>query len=221
MTLRPVSPILASCISSHRLVPSRVRSPTPANTLRAAVRGRDAGDQLGENDRLAEAGAAEQPGLAAADERRQQVDDLDARFEQFGLGRKIAQRRRLAMNRPVFLGIDRAAAVHRVARDVEHAAERRLADGHLHRIARVDAILAADQAVGAAQGDAPHAAAAQVLLHFAGEIDLHAFVLGHNFDGVVNCRQVLLGELDVERGADDLRDAADVLRAGAVAVAMW
>ena len=32
MTLRPVSPILASCISSHRSVPSRVRSPTPANT---------------------------------------------------------------------------------------------------------------------------------------------------------------------------------------------
>jgi hypothetical protein len=32
MTLRPVSPILASCISSQRSVPSRVRSPTPANT---------------------------------------------------------------------------------------------------------------------------------------------------------------------------------------------
>ncbi len=32
MTLRPVLPILVSCISSHRSVPSRVRSPTPANT---------------------------------------------------------------------------------------------------------------------------------------------------------------------------------------------
>ncbi len=32
ITLRPVSPISASCISSHRSVPSRVRSPTPANT---------------------------------------------------------------------------------------------------------------------------------------------------------------------------------------------
>ena len=32
MTLRPVSPILACCISSHRSLPSRVRSPTPANT---------------------------------------------------------------------------------------------------------------------------------------------------------------------------------------------
>ena len=126
MTLRPVSPILASCISSHRLVPSRVRSPTPANTRVTAVGRRDAGDQLGENDRLAETGPAEQPGLAAADERREQVDHLDARFEQFGLGRKIAKGRRVAVDRPVFFGIDRAAAVDRVARDVEHAAERAL-----------------------------------------------------------------------------------------------
>ena len=32
ITLRPVSPIFASCISNQRSVPSRVRSPTPANT---------------------------------------------------------------------------------------------------------------------------------------------------------------------------------------------
>ncbi len=35
----------------------------------AAVEPRDAGDQLLEDDRLAQAGAAEQAGLAAADER--------------------------------------------------------------------------------------------------------------------------------------------------------
>ena len=149
----------------------------------------DAGDELGENDRLAETGTAEQAGLAAADERREQVDHLDARFEQFGLRRKVAERRRLAVDRPVFVGIDRAAAVDRVARDVEHAAERGLADGHLHRLARVEAILAADEAVGAAEGDAADAAAAQVLLHFAGEIDLHALVLGDDLHGVVDRRQ--------------------------------
>ncbi len=47
-----------------------------------AVGAGDAGDQLGENDRLAQAGPAEQAGLAAADERREQVDHLDAGFEQ-------------------------------------------------------------------------------------------------------------------------------------------
>ena len=58
-----------------------------------AVRAGDAGDELGENDRLAQTGAAEQAGLAAADERRQQVDHLDAGFEQLGLGREVRQRR--------------------------------------------------------------------------------------------------------------------------------
>ena len=52
-----------------------------------AVGAGDTGDQLGENDRFAQTGPAEQPGLAAADERREQVDDLDAGFEDFGLGR--------------------------------------------------------------------------------------------------------------------------------------
>ncbi len=78
----------------------------------------------------------------------------------------------------MLVGVDRPAAVDRLAEQVEHAAERRLADRHRHRAARVDALLSADQAVGAAQGDAPHAAAAQVLLHLAGEVDLDALVFG-------------------------------------------
>ncbi len=147
---------------------------------------RDTGDELGENDRLAETGPAEQAGLAAADERREQVDDLDAGFEELGLGREVAERGRLAVDRPVFVGIDRTAAVDRVAGDVEDAAERGFADGHFHGLAGVEAVLAADQAVGAAERDAADAAAAQVLLHLAGEIDLHALVLGDDFHGVVN-----------------------------------
>ena len=51
----------------------------------------DAGDQLGEDDRLAQTGTAEQAGLAAADERREQVDDLDAGLEHLGLGREVGR----------------------------------------------------------------------------------------------------------------------------------
>jgi hypothetical protein len=47
----------------------------------------DAGDELGEDDGFAETGPAEQTGLAAADEWREQVDDFDAGFEDFGFGR--------------------------------------------------------------------------------------------------------------------------------------
>ena len=68
-----------------------------------AVRTGDAGDQLGEDDGLAQTGTAEQAGLSAADERRQQVDDLDAGFEDFGLGAEVFERGRLAVNRPALV----------------------------------------------------------------------------------------------------------------------
>ncbi len=51
----------------------------------AAVLAGDARDQFGKDDRLAETGSAEQACLAAADERRQQVDDLDTGLEKFCL----------------------------------------------------------------------------------------------------------------------------------------
>ena len=64
---------LRGCVRRRRRTPS---------SRRAAG---DAGDEFLNDDGLAEAGPAEQAGLAAADERREQVDDLDAGFEDFGL----------------------------------------------------------------------------------------------------------------------------------------
>ena len=46
------------------------------------------------------------------------------------LGDRSVERRRLAMDRPVLVGVDRAAAVDRLAEQVEHAAQRLLADRH-------------------------------------------------------------------------------------------
>src|SRR5262249_18423455 len=90
----------------------------------------------------------------------------------------------------------------------------RLADRNGDGATGVEAVLAAHQAVGAAQRDAADAAAAEVLLHFTGEIDLHALVVGDDFHGVVDLRQLVLGVFDVERRADDLGDAADILGGG-------
>ena len=61
---------------------------------------------------------------------------------------------------------------------VEHAAERTLADRHLDRRAGVEALHAADHAVGAAQGHAADPAAAEVLLHLAGQVQRDALLLG-------------------------------------------
>ena len=74
-----------------------------------AVLLRDSGDQFLNDDRLAQPRPAEQSRLAAAKERRQQIDHLDPRLKHFRLGRQIHKLRRLAMNRPARLHMHRTA----------------------------------------------------------------------------------------------------------------
>ncbi len=65
------------------------------------VRHRDVADQLHQRHGLAHAGAAEQADLAALGDRHDQVDHLDAGFENLDRGRLIGIGRRLAVNRHV------------------------------------------------------------------------------------------------------------------------
>ena len=175
----------------------------------AAVLAGDAGDQLGEDDGLAQAGAAEQAGLAAADQRRQQVDDLDAGLEEFGLGRQLGERRRLAVDRPAFRGVDRAAAVDRLAEQVEDAAERLLADGHRAPACRCRRPSCrgpgrrSSPGRRSGRGCRPGAAAPRR----SGGCCTPLYV-GVDLEGVIDLRQVAFLELGVEGRADDLDDPA-------------
>ena len=67
-------------------------------------------DELLDDDRLADAGAAEDADLAALGERRDEVDDLEARLEDFGRGGLLLERGARAMDRVALLGVDRALA---------------------------------------------------------------------------------------------------------------
>ena len=62
-------------------------------------------DHFGQQHRLADARSAEQSRLAAALQRHQHIDDLDARLEDLGLGGASRQRRRRPMHRaPLDIG---------------------------------------------------------------------------------------------------------------------
>ncbi len=137
----------------------------------AAVLHGDVVDQLHDDDGLAHARAAEQADLAAAEVGLQQVDDLDAGLEHFKTRRLLFEARRLAVDRVVLLGVDRAHLVHGLADDVEHAAERLRPHRHFHRMAEALRLHAAHQAFGGLQRDGAHAAFADVLLRFANDID--------------------------------------------------
>ena len=65
----------------------------------------------------------------------------------------------------------RAKLVHRLANDVEHAAQRPAANGHGDGAAEVDRLHAAHHAFGGLHGDAAHAAFAELLLHFQDDVD--------------------------------------------------
>ena len=64
------------------------------------------------------------------------------------LGERLVERRRIAMDRPTLLGVDRAAAVDRLAEQVENPAQGLLADRHAHRVPRVSDRHATYQSIG-------------------------------------------------------------------------
>ncbi len=128
---------------------------------------RDPGDHLLNNDRLAQAGAAEQPGLAAPDERREQVDDLDARDQLLGFGRQIDEFRWRMVNRAPLLGLAGAPHVDRLTDKIEHPPERLQADRNCDGPTGVLDRHPPNEPVGRAQGHRPHAPAAKVLGHLA------------------------------------------------------
>ena len=183
----------------------------------AAVALRDVVDELLNDDRLADAGAAEQSDLSALHERRDQIDDLDAGLEDFASsargprtaepgGGSASARRPRESARPLSTGSPST---------FEDAAECRCADRHRDRSARVDHFHAALDAVGRRHGDGANLVAADVLLHFERRrgSSLPAIVHADHAQRVVDLGKVIGLELDVEHRSDDLDDLAGVAHA--------
>lgn len=81
---------------------------------------------------LADAGAAEQTCLAAADVGLEQVDGLDAGLEDLGLGGELVETGRCMVDGVELLHLGHGLAVDGLAHDVPNAAERLGTNGHLH-----------------------------------------------------------------------------------------
>ena len=177
----------------------------------AAALDRDVVDQLLDQHGLADAGAAEEAGLAAAGVGLEQVDHLDPGLEHLGRGRLILERRRLAVNRPALLRLDRTQRVDRLAEDVEQAPEGGGPDRHRDRLAAVLRLHAAHDAVGGLHRDRAHQALAEMLRHLGHHVDgvagRRSRVL--DLDRVEDLRQLALAlERDVDHRTDDLHDLA-------------
>ena len=150
---------------------------------------------------LADAGAAEETNLSAFGIRREQVDDLDAGFENLRFRRLLGIRRRRRMDRAQRIALDGARLINGLADHIDDAPERRLADRHGNRGAGIGHLLAAHEPFGNVHRNAAHRGSAEVLRDFENK----AVAAIRRFECVQDFRQMLL-ELDVDDGADDLRD---------------
>jgi hypothetical protein len=171
-----------------------------------AVRLGDVVDQLHDDHRLADAGAAEQADLAALGVRREQVDDLDPGDQDLGLGRlrdKVGSRR---VDGGAPLGADRPALVDRVADHVDDPPQRLAPHRHHDRAAGVDHLGAAHEPLGRVHRHRAHGILAEVLRHL--QHQAVATVVG--LDRAEDRRQLAV-EPHVDHGADDLRNPADVV----------
>ena len=114
----------------------------------AAVLAGDVADQLLDDDRLADAGAAEDADLAAPLEGSDQVDHLDAGLEDLRLGLHLVEAGGGAVDRQgVGLG-HLALAVDRVPEHVEDAPEGHRTDRHRDGSAGINGVDATRQAIG-------------------------------------------------------------------------
>ena len=175
----------------------------------AAVLLGDVVDQLQDRDGLADAGAAEQSDLAAARVRANQVDHLDAGFENFHLGGLVGEGRRVAMDRHLMRRVERRAFIDRLADDVDQAAESFGTDRHRYRAAGIADLHPAHQSLGRVHRDASHGVFAEMLCDLEHEVALVVAERGVGDAQRVEDRgQRAVAKLDVDDVAQNLVDAA-------------
>ena len=171
----------------------------------AAMFGRDVGNQLLNQNRFADASAAEQADFAALGIRLQQVNDLDAGFQNAHDRALLGKGRRLAVDAPFFGGCrKRLAAVNRVAQDVEHAPQGRVTDGNADAASSCLHRHAARKPFAGRQHDAADSMFIHVLRHFHGA----HFVFHLDAQCFANLRQLSLLKLTVHHRAGHLHDFA-------------
>ena len=119
-------------------------------------------DEFLDDNGLANAGAAEQTGLTALDERLDQVDGLDARLKDLGLRDQLVVLGSRTMDGHVAGDLGHGLLVNGLAHDVPDATQGLLADGHHDGMARIQNVQATDQTVGRAHGDGADDVARQV-----------------------------------------------------------
>src|SRR5262245_43614251 len=82
----------------------------------------------------------------------------------------------MAVNRVELLGFDLAHFVHRLADNIEHAAQHLFAYWNTHRAVEADRLHAADKSLGRLQSDHTHPSFTDVLRDFTDDVDRRRYI---------------------------------------------
>ena len=168
-----------------------------------AVLDGDVTDQFHHVYGFAYTGTTEQTNFTTLGERANQVDNLDAGFQQVIAARLFSERRRCTVDAPTLVGGDWASFVDRVAQYVHDPAQGRFTDWYGDGCARIGNFQTALQALGGTHRNGANHAVAQLLLNFQG-----GFGRAHYFQRVVDARYAVAWKFHVDNGADDLNDTS-------------
>jgi hypothetical protein len=169
-------------------------------------------DQLLNQNRLADARAAEEADLAALQVRFEQVNNLDSCLEHFQGRRLVLKRRGRPVNRIPLVGLDRSQAIHGFPKHIHHAPQSRTAHRHRNGSSEVDRFHSTHDTFRRRHRHRSNAAFAQVLCHFRDNIDglrtLKSFASDPH--RIMNLRQMMLGKLHVNHRSNDLNNVPDI-----------
>ncbi len=155
-------------------------------------------DQFGQQNRLADAGASKEAGLATAFDRREKVNRLDPGFQDFGGWDAVGQRRRRGMNRTALVRGWVRQAVNRLAKSIQHPAQQLFADWHRDRTARRLYGRSKRQAPCRTQRNAPHQVGTNERRNFQRDLT--------GFQQIVDPRHLGL-KADIDNTAADCSDS--------------
>ena len=164
-------------------------------------------NQLHDQYRFANAGAAEQADLAALGVGANQVYHLDARFQDFCGGFLLLIRRGRTVDRPALHIFRIGLIVDGLTQQVKNAAQALIAHGHGDGAAGIHGVQPAHHTVGGVHGNAAGHVIADMLRHFGHDLAVAAL----DFDGVEQLGQLTVLKTDVQHRADNLNHFANVL----------
>ncbi|MNZ66620.1 hypothetical protein D3C78_848490 [compost metagenome] len=167
-----------------------------------AVLDGDVTDQLHHVHGLAYTGATEQTDLTALGKRADQVDYLDAGFQQVVTAGLIGIGGSFAVDTPALFFADGTGFVDRVAQYVHDPAQGRFTDRYGDGCAGAVHVQATLEAFGGTHRNGTNHAVAQLLLNFQGGFD------ALDLQGFIDVRHCIAREFHVDYGADDLNDTS-------------